>query len=215
MSGERREAAKEKKTTLEAGDDALARLAERFDATEVYYGLTNVGQGWRASLTWSKQFSGASADEAAQNAIAAYEAALREGRGQDAAFCTHGLPPETGGRQAEHFFGAGLCGPPLGPQPLQDGGERDDREWTLRWDHRQLKHYIDGPSDGRQMEGLVVVPKSSRAAEQEAERLREAVKRLIAVTELPGTRSELSVHTERAKSFARAALSPPPDEGER
>ena len=46
-------------------------------------------------------------------------------------------------------------------------GEIDDREWTLRWDHRQRRHYIDGPSDGRQMEGLVVVPKSRVAAREE------------------------------------------------
>ena len=43
-------------------------------------------------------------------------------------------------------------------------------------------------------------------AERHEEKLREALRRMIAVTELPGTRSELSSETERAKSFARAAL---------
>lgn len=35
---------------------------------------------------------------------------------------------------------------------------------------------------------------------------REALKRLLAVTELPGTRTEIAPEMERAKSFARAAL---------
>ncbi len=38
------------------------------------------------------------------------------------------------------------------------------------------------------------------------EKLEEALRRMIAVTELGGTRSELSEQTERAKSSARAAL---------
>lgn len=40
----------------------------------------------------------------------------------------------------------------------------DDREWVIRWESSVRKHVIVGPVDGRQMEGLVVVPKS-RVAE--------------------------------------------------
>lgn len=46
---------------------------------------------------------------------------------------------------------------------------------------------------------------------RERERALEvALRRMIAVTELPGTRSELSPQTERAKSIARAALAASP-----
>jgi hypothetical protein len=47
----------------------------------------------------------------------------------------------------------------------------------------------------------------AQRAEAELATAREALRRMIAVTEMPGTRSELSAETENAKSFARAALS--------
>lgn len=50
--------------------------------------------------------------------------------------------------------------------PTTEGVGGDDREWILRWDHRQKRHYVDGPSNGFQMEGLTVVPKAARAPEQ-------------------------------------------------
>jgi len=58
---------------LREGDAALARLAERFDATEVIYGLTNIGDGWTVTLSRHERFTGATAEEAV-------DAALRPGR---------------------------------------------------------------------------------------------------------------------------------------
>jgi hypothetical protein len=65
----------------------------------------------------------------------------------------------------------------------------------------------------RWLDNLHQVANRTRAEAEQRERvLREALERMIAVTELPGTRSELSAETERAKSSARAALAVSPEQ---
>lgn len=49
-------------------------------------------------------------------------------------------------------------------------------------------------------------PDPLEQSEERERALADALKGMIAITELPGTRSELSPQTERAKSMARAAL---------
>jgi hypothetical protein len=83
-------------------------------------------------------------------------------------------------------------------------GQPDEREWLLRWDYRQQKHYIDGPKHGV-FEGITVVPESSRIAVEEqlreAQRERdEAVKKLRA----GGTRRTSRQRVKRKGAEARA-----------
>jgi hypothetical protein len=60
---------------------------------------------------------------------------------------------------------------------------------------------------GRGRHALLEVSRRKLAeAESRVQKLEIALTRFIAVSELPGTRAELSDETEKAKSFARAAL---------
>jgi hypothetical protein len=89
--------------------------------------------------------------------------------------------------------------------PIPESTERDEREWILRWDHRQLKHYIDGPSDGRQMEGLTVIPAFERTrVERESKRWQHRAEGALAEYEvIVNIAKRIKAELESAESRVR------------
>jgi hypothetical protein len=124
--------------------------------------------------------------------------------------------------EPEPFFGAGLCGPPLGPQPLQDGGERPET-WMVDYEHGddEPQHAVLSWLDD-EAKALEVERGAKRADElQPGDVVLEGWKITSCLPRSDG-RVTVSAETEDGYRSDRTwpgekivALSPPPDEGER